>query len=364
MLCAFSAKIYSSLFIVSNCQPSPEPYRRDSTIIYTDARTSFGSDTDSISRESTVSSSGSDMTVILHEDMDISVDDLKQLTESGSKIGIEIAPIDVETGDELFDDPDNVPDELPPAMELSNSLTNYQKRVPGNIKGNWDLPMTKEDYNSKKNASSSENAGKNSTLKRLIDAQNNENFSNDNLVPSSCNMQSSCSSIASSRASSKSTGTENSKGKNSSKNGGKGFLSKLKSFRNSFRVKKSDTISFEKNGNRSKDPEGKVTECENLYRGSDGVPRRFPSSTDANANVLSKPRNRTKSETRSAQTQGPQAMSRRSYDAFRHPNNDLRNVVGVKSVSSDHLNAYRINNTPYVNEITAKSLEVLVETCI
>ncbi len=305
------------------------------------------------------------MTVILHEEMDISVDDLKHLTESGSKIGIEISPIDVETGEELLDEPNNVADELPPAMELSRTFTNYQKRVGGNVKANPELVITDEASNLKENASFPKNIRKNNTLKRLVDAQNNENLSPDNSLPSSYDMQSSCSSIASSRASSKSNGTETFKGKNSSKNGGKGFFRKLKSFRNSFRVKKSDSISFEKKENESKNSSRKIKEdCEDLYDGSENICRRFPSSTDANANVLSKPRGRTKSETRFVHTQGTQPISRRSYDASRHPNYNLRDVVGVKSVSSDHLNAYRINNTADMNEITAKSLDVLVETCI
>lgn len=353
-------QIYFFLLTVSNYQPSPTPYRRDSTIIFTDARTSFGSDTDSISRDSTVSSSGSDMTVILHDDMDISAEDLKQLTESGSKIGIEIAPIHVETGNEPLADPSNNPDELPPAMELSKTFTNYQERIPDQSKeGN---PKVKETSKSKENSSSTENSGKNNTLKRLVESLHNDNLSNDNLLPSSYNMQSSCSSIASSRASSKSTGTEGFKGKNSSKNGGKGFLSRLKNFRNSFRAKKSDSISLEKNGKKS--PENLGILEGKAHNRTEDLPRRFPSSTDANANVVSSSRNRTKSESKVAKTHEAQAMSRRSYDVFRHPNNDLRRVVGVKSVSSDHLNAYRVNNSPPVDEITAKSIEVLVETCI
>ena len=349
-------QIYFFLFTASNHQPSPTPYRRDSTIIYTDARTSFGSDTDSISRDSTVSSSGSDMTVILHDDMDISAEDLKQLTESGSKIGIEIAPIHVETGEEPLADPSNNPGELPPAMELSKTFTNYQERISDqNEKVNPKIMETP-------NLSSLENSGKNNTLKRLVESLHCENLSKDNLLPPSYNnMQSSCSSIASSRASSKSTGTEGSKEKNSSKNGGKGFLSRLKNFRNSFRAKKSDSISFDKNGKKSENLG--ILEGKDHNRNED-LSRRFPTSTDTNANVLSSSCNRTKSESKVAETHGAQAMSRRSYDVFRHPNNDLRRVVGVKSVSSDHLNAYRVKNSPPAGEITANSIEVLVETCI
>lgn len=307
-----------------------------------------------------MSSSGSDMTVILHDDMDISVEDLKQLTESGSKIGIEIAPIHVETADELLAGRSSNPDELPPAMELSNTFANYQQRVPEQNKNV--NPKTRETSKKlKENSSSTENSGKNNTLKRLVDSLHNENLSNDNLLPSSYNMQSSCSSIASSRASSKSTGTEGSKGRSPSKNGGKGFLSRLKSFRNSFRAKKSDSVSFEQNGNNSRN--NGVMEG-NYHNRNETLSRRFPSSADANANVVSSSRSRTKSESKGAQTHGAQVMSRRSYDVFRHPNNDLRRVVGVKSVSSDHLNAYRVNNASHVNEATAKSIEVLVETCI
>ena len=306
-----------------------------------------------------MSSSGSDMTVILHDDMDISVEDLKQLTESGSKIGIEIAPIHVETADELLAGRGGNPNELPPAMELSNTFANYQQRVPEQNKNV--NPKTKETSKTlKENSSSTENSGKNNTLKRLVESLHNENLSNDNLLPSSYNMQSSCSSIASSRASSKSTGTEGSKGRSLSKNGGKGFLSRLKSFRNSFRAKKSDSVSFEQNGNNSRN--GVIEE--NDHNRNENLSRRFPSTTDSNANVVSSSRSRRKSESKDAQTHGAQVMSRRSYDVFRHPNNDLRRVVGVKSVSSDHLNAYRVNNASHANEVTRKSIEVLVETCI
>ena len=342
------------LFAVSNYQPSPEPYRRDSTIIFTDARTSFGSDTDSVSRDSTVSSSGSDMTAILQEEMDVSVDDLKQLTESGSKIAMEIAAIHVGNSNELLHETDNAPNELPPAMELSKTFTHNQKRVPNDVKRNPELAITNEASNFKENAA--DHTRKDNTLKRLIDSKNNEDLSADNSLSSSYDMQSSCSSIASSRASSKSTGKESFRGKNSSKNGGKGFLSKLKGFRNSFRVKKSGGISIEK--------KEKLKVSESLCDGNNEISRRFPSSTDANANVLPKSRNRTKSDTGVAQTRGTQSISRRSYDAFRHPNNNLRNVVGVKSVSSEHLSAYRINSTPNMNAIAARSLDVLAETCI
>jgi hypothetical protein len=284
--------------------------------------------------------------------MDISVDDLRQLTESGSKIGIDITAIHVGDSNEHLDATDSLPDELPPAMELSKTFEHYQKRMPADTRRNTELVVINEATNSNENGTT-ERTSKNNTLKRLIDAQNNESLSADNLLSSGYNMQSSCSSIASSRASTKSTGTDSSKGKNSSKNGGKGFLSKLKGFRNSFR-KKSDSISFEK--------KGKINESESIYDENEEIARRFPSSTDANANVLATPRNRTKSET--GHVQGTQVIARRSYDAFRHPNNNLRNVVGVKSVSSDHLNAYRINNTANINAIAARSLDVLAETCI
>lgn len=321
-LVIFLPAIPSCLFTASTVQPSPTPYRRDSTIIYTDARTSFGIDADSISRDSTISSSGSDMTVILPEDMDISVEDLKQLTETSSKIGIEISPIPVETSEDCSNDLNNDLGELPPAMELSNSFRNYQKCFSDHHNTNRELAVTKVASNLRETTSSQIHIGKSNTLKRFVDAKNNECLHSESLVPSS--MQASCLSIASSRGSGKSTGTENCKGKDSSKNSKKGLLSKFKSFRNSLRIKKSDSISFQK-------------------------------KTDGNANVLSKHRDKTKSEN---------VISRKSYDAFRHPNSSLRDVVGVKSVSSDHLNAYRVNNKSHVDEITAKSLEMLVETCI
>ena len=305
------------------------------------------------------------MTVILHEDMDVSVDDLKQLRESGSKIGMEIAPIDMETGNEKLDDPDVV-DEMPPAMKLSNTFENYQKRISGNVKVNPELVIGTESCNFQEHASTPENNSKNNTLKRYRSAKNNQNISGDNLAPSSGSVQSSCSSIASSRGSSKSTGTEGSRGKLSTKNGGKGFFSRLKNIRNSLRVKKSDSTTFEKREKKSKNSKSDTQESEAFHHESDDISRQLTSSTDANANVVSKPRNRTMSHTRVMNTQPTQPLiARRSYDAFRHPNNNFRsNVVGGKSMSSDHLNACRISNTLHIDEATAKSLEVLVETCI
>ena len=346
----------------NNHQISPEPYRRDNTIVYTDARTSFGSDTDSISRDSTISSSGSDMTVILQEDIDISVDDLRQLKESGSKIGIDIAPIVVETGDDLLEGCSDIPTEMPPAMELSKSLKNYQMSIPKNVHSNSQSIPIKETISLRENPPSMPLSDK-STFPHF---KNSERLSSHCSTPSNSNASSACSSVASSRASSKTTVNEGSEGKNSSKSseGGKGFFSRLKSFRSSFRAKKSDHNSFDKKGKFSKNTQGKRKEHNIICNENEGMSQQFSTNTDNNSNVLFKHRNRTKSETRIVNTKSNEALSRRSYDAFRHPNNSLSDVVGAKSVSSDHLNRYRVTNAPNFNEVNAKSLEMLVETCI
>lgn len=280
-----------------------------------------------------MSSSGSDMTVILHEDTNISAEDLKHMTESGAKIGIELDAVYVEATDEETNKRKSFLDELPPAMELSNTFTNYPLK-------NTEVPPPSQESTSKDDHEPSSS---------LTAERNSKNFScpfPDNGASSGSYLETknlnntlpSCISLASSHASNKSNDhTECSNEKNLSRNvEGKGFFARLKSFRKSFRRTRSMV-------------------------GSKESLRTTSPAFDANANVLSgldvKP---------SLKGIKAQDLSRTSRfnKGLRHLDNCHQRVVGLKSVSSDHLNHYRISTVSQTDAISAKSLEILIETCI
>lgn len=379
--------------------PSPVPYRRDKTIVYVDARSSFDSDTDSISHDSTISSSGSEMTVITNDDRNISAGDLRQLAQSGSDIGIDIDPLDVDFSDDFPDSSDSTPEKTrpdptdwsttpddPPTRQAKHSV-NSDEVLKSRVATSFEEPGYNRSYSSK-------GTGNNQTLAHAFGEPGNErnrsehfkrpNDSEELLTPPGQRSSgSSFSSITSSRESGKGIGTsssESSKGKHSGKSGesGKGFMSRLKSIRNSFRGKKTDGKGSEKSGKSSRNAAKNAEKCEKAA--SADIRRVLGSRSlpifDSNSNEMSERTKEIKKlidkttssddcskVTNQESLSAKDGQSRRSYEALKQPSDNLRSVVGVKSVSSDHLYSYRANR-PQFRKVSTKSLEVLVETCI
>ena len=169
--------------------------------------------------------------------------------------------------------------------------------------------------------------------------------------------------------------TESSKGKHSSgKNGesGKGLFSRLKSIRNSFRGKKTEGKSVEKSGKSSKHSTRKAGKAPipdiRTNLGSRSLPIFDSNSNEMcdGAYTVSKLTDRTKSTDFSTKGVSNEELtvsgelSRTSHEPWQ-PSGTLRNAVGVMSWSSDQLNSLRVRKP---SKKAAKSLEVLLETCI
>ena len=150
------------------------------------------------------------------------------------------------------------------------------------------------------------------------------------------------------------------------------MFSRLKSIRNSFRGKKTEGKSVEKSGKSSKHSTRKAGKAPipdiRTNLGSRSLPIFDSNSNEMcdGAYTVSKLTDRTKSTDFSTKGVSNEELtvsgelSRTSHEPWQ-PSGTLRNAVGVMSWSSDQLNSLRVRKP---SKKAAKSLEVLLETCI
>ena len=353
------------------------------------------------------------MTVILNDDKDISAGDLRQLAQSSSEIGIEIDSLELDSSDDLPESSDstaekNSQDSGDLLATVDDAARSGNDEYPTNSQGTLDgRTLSGETGNDRSFSCASKEAGKNQSFAYISregcsDWETDETSKRDrklknmhlkyeqsvgdevlntteqktaetplfyNTLPRESDNrieEESCYAVKGKRSC----------GKNG--DGGKGLFSRLKNIRKSFRGKKGEGKNLEKSGKASRNSVKKIEKREKTpdtdIRGvldSRSLTRIDDNSNEMNKKTNKPPKSRDLTASPEYRTKVVRKdvlavtdeKSRRLNEALRQSGATLRRVVGVKSISSDHLNSLRINQ-PSGFEISAKSLEVLLETCI